>query len=78
MALPPDKEANPVTPPLAAQVSDDDIEVVILTPAEQRRAVQRVLNELGLTREDLREQARQGRFVSVRAQQLWMAAGGSI
>lgn len=78
MALPPDKEANPVTPPLAAQVSEEDVEVVVLTPAEQRRAVQRALNELGLTREELREQARQGRFVSVRAQQLWVATGGSI
>jgi len=70
-------EASPVTP-RAAAVHDDDIEVVRLTPAKQRRAIDAALDALGLTREQIREQARTGQFSSIRARQLWMATGGSI
>ena len=64
--------------PLFVDIKHEDIKVVRLTPAKKKRAVDAVLKDLGLTRGQLREQARTRQFSSTRARQLWMATGGSI
>ncbi len=52
-----------------------DVEVIEVSQAEYRRAREAALRELGLTYEQLAEQARAGRFTSLRARKLWLAIG---
>jgi hypothetical protein len=53
----------------------DDVEVIVLTPAEYRRARDKALAEVGLSYRELAAQARTGRFTSLRARKLWLAIG---
>jgi len=53
----------------------DDVEVIELDRAEYDEAVRAELAELGMTYHQLRREARQGRFRSLRARKLWLAIG---
>ena len=52
---------------------EDDVEVIVLTQQEWDDAVANSLNELGLTYEELAEQAAADDFSSWRARKLWLA-----
>jgi hypothetical protein len=54
----------------------DDIEVIRMTAVEWDQALTNSLNTLGLTWEQLTEQAKMGDFSSLKARQLWLMAGG--
>jgi hypothetical protein len=54
-------------------VTDND--VVFVTTEEDLKARDEALQELGLTWEALKEQARTGSFVSERAHEVWDAFG---
>jgi hypothetical protein len=56
----------------------DDIEVIEVSEREYRRARDAALRELGLTYRELQEQARTGRFTSLRARKLWLAIGRRV
>jgi hypothetical protein len=56
--------------------SPDDIEVIHMTAVEWDQALTNSLNALGLTWEQLTEQAKTGDFSSLKARQLWLMAGG--
>ncbi|WP_459803878.1 hypothetical protein [Herbidospora sp. RD11066] len=64
-----------VTPPPRTpaddELGDDDPGYVILTDEEFAEAKQRALDSVGLTYEQLAEQARQHRFSSFEAKQVW-------
>jgi hypothetical protein len=51
-----------------------DVEVIQMSRAGYRHARDAALRELGLTYEELAEQARRGTFTSLRARKLWLAA----
>jgi hypothetical protein len=51
---------------------DDGVEVIKLTSEEYQRAVQNTLDRLGLSYEELEEQARRDDFVSLRARKVWL------
>lgn len=53
----------------------DNVEVIEVSPGEYRRARDAALSELGLTYRELEQQARSGRFTSLRARKLWLAIG---
>lgn len=53
----------------------DDAEVIELTPTEYDRAVANALDSLGLTYDQLAEQACRADFVSLRARQVWLLIG---
>lgn len=70
------EEAIPVAPPaVPAQIRTDD-EPTRMSPDEWSQAVQRALSELGMTYEQLAEEARQRDFRSARARRLWVIIGG--
>lgn len=50
-------------------------EVIVLSPGEWDAAVQRSLDELGLTFEDLAAQAAARDFSSIEANKLWLIIG---
>ena len=52
-----------------------DVEVIQMSRADDRRARDAALRELGLNYEKLAEQARRGTFTSLRARKLWLAIG---
>lgn len=52
-----------------------DNDVVFVTPEEDLSARDEALEELGLTWEALKEQARTGQFTSERAREVWDAFG---
>jgi chromosome segregation ATPase len=54
----------------------DDIEVIHMTAVEWDQALTNSLNALGLTWEQLTEQAKTGDFSSLKARQLWLMAAG--
>jgi hypothetical protein len=53
----------------------DDAEIIELTPSEYERLVANALDHLGLTYDQLAEQARHADFISLRARQLWLLIG---
>lgn len=53
-----------------------DIEITELTAAQYRTAKKKALESVGLTYEELAEQARRREFSSPRAHKLWIAIGG--
>jgi hypothetical protein len=57
----------------AASVDPPDAYVEVASNADIRRAVRRSLQELGITYEELEQQAYRGRFQSNRARLVWMA-----
>ncbi|AYY11515.1 hypothetical protein EF847_01035 [Actinobacteria bacterium YIM 96077] len=54
----------------------DNVDVIELTDAQFDAAKKRALNSLGLTYDELAEQARRREFSSPRAHMLWVAIGG--
>ncbi len=54
---------------------DDDIEVIVLSPEEWDKALQKSLSKLGLTWEQLVDQAKTDDFSSLDARKLWLMAG---
>ncbi len=54
-----------------------DVEVIKLSRAEYDRTVKAELRRLGLTYNQLAEQARTRQFASEDARRLWLAIGGS-
>jgi hypothetical protein len=64
-----------MTPP-AENVQDAGIEVIELSGPEYRAAVRKALRSLGLSYNELRDQARRREFSSPQAQMLWVAIGG--
>jgi hypothetical protein len=59
-----------------AYADQPNAEVVKMSPDEWREAVQRALKRLGLTFEQLAEEAKNRNFSSVDARKLWVAIGG--
>jgi hypothetical protein len=55
---------------------DGDAQVTEMSPAQYRAAKKRALHSVGLTYDQLAEQARQREFSSPRAHKLWVAIGG--
>ncbi|GLZ01618.1 hypothetical protein Acsp02_88690 [Actinoplanes sp. NBRC 103695] len=53
----------------------DESEVFELSPEEWQAAVLRGLERVGLTRAELKEQARERNFSSTEARKLWMIIG---
>ena len=53
----------------------DDVKIIRLTAAEWNAALQNSLDDLGITWEQLTEQAVAGDFTSLRARKLWLVAG---
>lgn len=51
-------------------------DVHVLTPNEWRAAVQRELDSLGLTFDDLADMSRRRDFTTLEARKLWLAIGG--
>jgi hypothetical protein len=66
-----------MTPPVPAATERPTIEFVEADSAEWKQSVRDALAELGLTYEQLAEQARTGHFTSHRARRLWVFAGGT-
>ena len=60
----------------SADFSDSDVEVTKMNAAEWKVAVQRSLDDLRLTYDQLAEQARRRDFTSLAALKLWVAIGG--
>lgn len=56
---------------------DDDL-VVMVSDEDFHAAAREALAELGLTYEQLREQARERDFCSARAHALWVSIGGTV
>jgi hypothetical protein len=54
-----------------------DVEVIKLSRAEYKRTVKAELQRLGVTYDQLAEQARTRQFMSEDARRLWLAIGGS-
>lgn len=52
--------------------------VIVLSQAEFEAAARRALADLGLTYEQLAEQARRGDFGSSQAHALWVSIGGTV
>ncbi|RJL21129.1 hypothetical protein D5H75_38415 [Bailinhaonella thermotolerans] len=52
-------------------------DVIVVTEAEFAAAVQAALDDLGLTYDDLRDQAARHEFDSLRARKLWLLIGGT-
>lgn len=63
-------------PPVPAQTRTDD-EPIRMTREEWDQAKRRALAELGMTFEDLAEEARRREFRNARARRLWVIIGGS-
>ncbi len=57
----------------AASVDPPDAYVEVASNEDIRRAVRRSLEDLGLTYQQLEQQAQRGRFQSNRARLVWMA-----
>jgi hypothetical protein len=57
----------------ARSVDSPDAYVEVISEANIKSAVDRSLSELGVTFQELAEQARRGRFRSERARLVWMA-----
>jgi hypothetical protein len=57
----------------ATSVDSPDAYVEVISEANIKHAVDRSLRELGVTFQELAEQARRGRFQSERARLVWMA-----
>lgn len=55
-----------------------DVEVIRLSRAEYNRTVKAELRRLGITYDQLAEQARTRQFASEDARRLWLAIGGSF
>jgi hypothetical protein len=55
-----------------------DIEVIRLSRAEYKRTVKAELSRLGITYDQLAEQARTRQFASEDARRLWLAIGGNF
>jgi hypothetical protein len=53
----------------------DDVEVIELSSSEYEQAVQNALSGLGLTYDQLADQARRADFISLRARQVWLLIG---
>lgn len=65
-----------MTPPLPVQAHPvDECEPIEFTPEQWLRARQQALDELGMTYEELAEEARRGDFRSHRARTLWVIIG---
>lgn len=58
-------------------VDEEEAEVIMMTAAEFRAAGDAGLRSVGLTYEELADQARSREFVSARAHKLWVAIGGT-
>jgi hypothetical protein len=54
-----------------------DVEVIQLSRAEYKRTVKAELRRLGVTYDQLAQQARTRQFTSEDARRLWLAIGGS-
>lgn len=55
-----------------------DETVIVVSQAEFEAAAQHALADLGLTYEQLAEQARRGDFSSSQAHALWVSIGGTV
>lgn len=55
-----------------------DVEVIRLSRAEYNKTVKAELSRLGITYDQLAEQAQTRQFVSEDARRLWLAIGGSF
>ncbi|MEU2610623.1 hypothetical protein ABZ570_03415 [Micromonospora sp. NPDC007271] len=55
-----------------------DSPVVVMNPAEWRENAQAALKRLGLSYEDLQQQARDRNFVSTAARKLWVLIGDTL
>jgi hypothetical protein len=64
-----------VTPPVPAQVVPDDAPIQ-MTRAEWQHAAQQALHDLGMTFDELADEARRRDFRSARAKRLWVIIGG--
>src|SRR5262245_10140051 len=71
----PDLEPPPgrLTMTAAASVEPPDAYVEVAAEEDVRHAVRRSLRELGITYQELEQQAHRGRFQSNRARLVWMA-----
>lgn len=58
------------------RAEDYQVEWVEMTPEQWVVAKREALDELGMTWDELREEARTHRFRSYEAQQVWMVLGG--
>lgn len=56
----------------------DDDPLIVVSEAEFEAAAQRALADLGLTYDQLAEQARRGGFSSSQAHALWVSIGGTV
>ncbi|GHJ36930.1 hypothetical protein [Streptomyces sp. TS71-3] len=56
----------------------DDETVIVVSQEEFLAAARRALGELGLTYEQLEEQARRCDFSSAQADALWVSIGGTV
>jgi hypothetical protein len=65
-----------MTPPVPAQTRDED-EPLHMSRQEWEQAQRHALNELGMTYEQLAEEARRRDFSSARARRLWVIIGDS-
>ena len=74
-AHPPTWEVNEMTPPLAASAQQNDTHTWKPSRQEWEAFVQRQLDELGLTYEELADQATRRDFQSPEALTLWMMIG---
>jgi hypothetical protein len=61
----------------ATHEQGQDVEVVTMTKGEWHDAAQRALAKLGLTYEQLAEQAKARNFSSLEARKLWVSIGGT-
>lgn len=60
-----------------AHASQPNVEVTLMTASEWRDTVRTALARLGLTYEQLAEQAERNDFDSLEARKLWVAIGGT-
>ena len=60
-----------------AHTNQPDVEVITMTASEWKEAVRRALARLGLTYDELANQAEQNDFVSLEARKLWVSIGGT-
>jgi hypothetical protein len=61
-----------------ALTDHEDDYVIVVSDADYTAAAQRALDELGLTYDELREQAHKGDFTSSQAHALWVSIGGTV
>lgn len=55
-----------------------DVEVISMSTEEWKASAQRALEKLGLTYDELKQQAESGRFDSIEARKLWMMIGETV